>query len=79
MDLPTTDTDIHIKGEIYITAHPAFIEHNYGLLIYSKGLLYARYEIEFGRLFPQHFYKSKYKKAKTIFYEMGYINIEKGL
>jgi hypothetical protein len=41
--------------------------------------LYARYEIDFGRLFPQHFYKSKYKKAKTIFYEMGYINIEKGL
>jgi len=35
--------------------------------------------VDFGRLFPQHFYKSKYKKAKTIFYELGFINIEKGL
>ena len=78
VELPTGG-EVEVSGHLYITSHPGLIEHNYGLLIYSQGKLYARYGLDFGRLFPQHFYKSKYKRAKTIFYELGYINIEKGL
>jgi hypothetical protein len=49
------------------------------VLIYAKGRLHSRLEIPIGQLFPQHFFKSKYKRARTIFECLGYINIESGL
>ena len=80
VDLPQlSEFGITITGQIYITTHPHFVQNNYGLLIYSQGILYSRYDIDFGKMFSQYFYKTKYKQARTIFFELGYINIDKGL
>lgn len=50
-----------------------------GILIYYKGKLVNRLDYHFGDLFKEAFYKTKFKKATTIFHHLGVIDVKEGL
>jgi hypothetical protein len=64
---------------LYIAENEKVISDNYGVLIYQDERLINRMTDNFGELFKEEFYKTKFKKSTTIFEFLGVINIKKGL
>ena len=77
--MPTKIHDIQIDSLLYIAENDDVIIDNFGLIIYHEGRLVNRMGHNFGDLFKEEFYKTKYKKALTVFEYLGVVNIKKGL
>ena len=50
-----------------------------GILIYYRNRLINRYDCEFGNLFWEKFYRTKYRKVFPIWQRSGIINIINGI
>jgi hypothetical protein len=55
------------------------IDDNLGILVYYRDKLVNRLDFNFGDLFKEAFYKTKFKTATTIFPFLGIINVRKGI
>lgn len=78
-EMPSKMHDIELECSLFIAGSDQVIQHNLGLLIYQDDRLVNRMPDYFGELFKEQFYKTKFKKATTIFEFLGVINIKKGL
>jgi hypothetical protein len=52
---------------------------NLGLLVYFEDRLVNRLGDNFGELFKEEFYKTKFKRATTVFEYLGVVNVRRGL
>ena len=77
--MPLKIHDIEIEAKLYISWNYDYFLNNLGILVYHNDRLLNRLDCNFGDLFKEEFYKTKYKKAANLFEYLGVINIKKGL
>lgn len=78
-EMPCKMQEIEVESWLFVAEGERVIERNLGLLVYCEGRLVNRMPDYFGELFKEQFFKTKFKKATTIFDFLGVINVKKGL
>lgn len=78
-EMPSKIHDVELECSLYIAERDDVVGGNLGLLVYHEDRLVNRLWDSFGELFKEEFYKTKFRRATTIFEFLGVINVRKGL